>query len=94
MVLRSISCVQRYIVGNISDNPLRNERNMKKMATLLDNVVKNVEFCRKILIPIHGSAHWHLMEVNFEDKEFRDYNSLRDMKKDHEVARLVRLQYL
>ena len=31
------------------------------------------------------------MEVNFEDKEIRDYNSLRQYMKDQEVARWVRL---
>ena len=34
------------------------------------------------------------MEVNFEDKEIRDYNSLREYMKDQEVARWVRLVLL
>ena len=45
------------------------------------------KYCRKILIPVHNSGHWHLMEVNIEYKEFRDYNSLRDYMTDQEVAR-------
>ena len=34
------------------------------------------------------------MEVNFEDKEIRDYNSLREYMNDQEVARWVRLVIL
>ena len=64
------------------------------MESLLENVVRNFEYCRKIIIPIHNAGHWHLMEVNFEDKEIRDYNSLRKYMKDQEVARWVRLVLL
>ena len=61
---------------------------------MLENVVTNFKYCRKILILVHNVGHWHLMEVHFEDKEFRDYNSLREYMKDQELARWVRLLVL
>ena len=82
--------MQQYIQGYISDDQLQNASNLRKMQPLFKDVVNNLKFCRKILIPINNIGHWHLMEVNFETQEFRDYNSLCDYIKDDEVARWVR----
>ena len=87
------SYMQHYIKGEISENDAENQSNITKMKGILEFVWSNMSLCRKILLPIHYASHWHLMEVNFEHKEFKDYNSLRSYRRDREMARWVSLQY-
>ena len=84
--------MQYYIKGEISENDAENQTNITKMKGILDFVWSNMSLCRKILLLIHYASHWHLMEVNFERKEFKDYNSLRCYRSDTEMARWVSLQ--
>ena len=81
--------MQRYIKGQVTNNPFENVANLRKMAVLLKEVVSNLKFCRKILIPIHNFGHWHFVKVSFEHEEFRHYNVLRDYMTDQEVVRWV-----
>ena len=81
--------LQQYITGTITSDDARNEKTLTKLEGLMGDVIKDFQSCRKILMPIFANSHWHLMEVNFEQKKFYDYKSLILMKNDLEIARWV-----
>ena len=67
----------------------KNQTNLKKLEGMLMDVVNNLKYCRKILMPIHANFHWHLMVVSMEQRKFYDYNSLHMRTSDYEVERWV-----
>ena len=81
--------LHQYITGTITFDDARNEKTLTKLEGLMGDVIRDFQSCKKILMPIFANSHWHLMEVNFEQKKFYDYNSLILRKNDLEIARWV-----
>lgn len=71
---------------------LKNWKKVDKDMNVLQEDLTKVDHW---LFPLHSGNHWHLLDVDISNKNFKSYNSLKGKRKhDTEVRRWVSISVL